>query len=55
MELIIQLHKLILVSRGIQKFDRVVALDNGDAYVYLYGNPIGNAPNNQTKVRQITK
>ena len=53
--LIIQFNKLIPISRSLQLFDRVVALDNGDAYVYLYGNPIGNAPNDQTKVRQMTK
>ena len=53
--LIIQFNKLIPISRSLQLFDRVVAFDNGDASVCLYGNPICNAPNDQIKVRQMTK
>ena len=52
---LIQLHKLTPISRSLQKLDRVVTIDNGDACVCLFGNLIGIAPNDQTKVRQMTK
>ncbi len=51
---IIQLHKLITIPHRLQELGITRAFDDGIC-VDLHGNPTDNAPNNQTKVRQMTK